>query len=483
MTTDSWHKRPAGLLIPSVLCPPLGLILLWARSGTGIRKKLLGSLGIVVLSVAYLHLIFGIRVEVDGSGTFPIVSLYKADSHFKELEQSRIEQGKEPLESPVPPARLEQKAETRQELAEARPEASMASLPAKESPAVAQPFWTDFRGPKRDGRYDEMGILTDWPSSGLPLLWRQPIGGGYASFVVANGKAYTIEQRRNAEVVAAYEVRSGRELWKDSWPAEFREAMGGDGPRATPTWDAGRLYALGATGELRCLEADTGKVLWSRNILSDNQASNLTWGMAASPLVVEEKVIVLPGGPSGKSVVAYDKLTGKPIWKAQSDRQAYTSPMLVTLAGKRQILVVSAERALGLTVEDGALLWDYPWVTSYGINAAQPIIVGESRVLLSAGYDHGAALVEISQTERGFEARRLWENNQLKNKFSSSVLHEGHIYGLDERILTCIDVETGERRWKGGRYGYGQLLLASGHLIVLTESGDLALVKATPERH
>ncbi|MBI1982844.1 MAG: PQQ-binding-like beta-propeller repeat protein, partial [Acidobacteria bacterium] len=137
----------------------------------------------------------------------------------------------------------------------------------------------------------------------------------------------------------------------------------------------------------------------------------------------------------------------------------------------------------GLTVEDGALLWDYPWVTSYGINAAQPIIVGKSRVLLSAGYDHGAALVEISQTERGFEARRLWENNQLKNKFSSSVLHEGHIYGLDERILTCIDVETGERKWKGGRYGYGQLLLASGHLIVLTESGDLALVKATPERH
>jgi outer membrane protein assembly factor BamB len=389
----------------SVLFPPAGLILLWARSGTRIGKKLLGSLGIAVLSVAYLHLFFGIRVEVDGSGTFPIVSLYKAESHFEELEQSRAEQRGERIESPLPPANLEQEVETRQELAEVRTEAATESLPAAESAAVPLPFWTDFRGPRRDGRYDEMEILTDWPSDGLPLLWRQSIGGGYASFVVADGRAYTIEQRRHTETVAAYDVQSGHELWRDSWPAEFHERMGGDGPRATPTWDGGRLYALGATGELRCLRADSGKLLWSGNILSDNQASNLMWGMAASPLIVEDKVIVLPGGPSGKSVVAYDKLTGKAVWKALDDKQAYTSPMLVTLAGRRQLLVVSAERAMGLTVEDGSLLWDYPWVTDHGINVAQPIIIGGNRFLLSAGYGHGAALVEVNGFGRTTSSR------------------------------------------------------------------------------
>ena len=204
--------------------------------------------------------------------------------------------------------------------------------------------------------------------------------------------------------------------------------------------------------------------------------------MSASPLVVDEKVIVLPGGV-GKSVAAYHKLTGESVWKALDDKQAYTSPMLVTLAGQRQILVVSARRAMGLAVEDGSLLWDYPWVTSYDVNAAQPIVLGENRVFLSAGYGHGAAVVEVARTENGFRTRTVWENKSIKNKFNSSVLYAGHIYGLDEGILVCINAKTGQRAWKGGRYGYGQLLLASGHLIVLTEYGDVVLVKASPERH
>jgi outer membrane protein assembly factor BamB len=344
-------------------------------------------------------------------------------------------------------------------------------------------YWTDFRGPHRDGNYDEMPILTEWPASGLPLLWRQPIGGGYASFVIVRGRAFTIEQRRQEEVVAAYDVETGRELWTNRWNGEFRESMGGDGPRATPTWDEGRVYALGALGELRCLEARTGKVIWSRNILADNQASNLQWGMSAAPLIVEDKVIVLPGGSSGKSVVAYDKQTGQPIWKALDDKQAYTSPMLVTLAGQRQLLIVSARRAMGLAVEDGKLLWDFPWETSYDVNSAQPLIVDENRFFISAGYGHGAALVEVTKTANGFSTRAVWQNLMMKNKFNSSVLYQGHIYGLDESILTCLNAETGERMWKGGRYGYGQLLLASGYLIVLTESGDVVLVKATPEQH
>src|SRR5262249_49778367 len=216
------------------------------------------------------------------------------------------------------------------------------------------------------------------------------------------------------------------------------------GPRATPTWDGGRLYALGAAGEFRCLEAKTGKRLWSRNILADNGAQNLYLGMAASPLIVDEKVIVLPGGAPNKSVVAYNKLTGEPVWKSLDDQQAYAAPMPVTMAGRRQILIVAARRALGLAVEDGSLLWEYPWVTEHDINVAQPIVIGENRVFLSAGYGHGAALVQVTKTDSGFAARTVWANTRMKNKFTSSVLYQGNIYGLDEAILACIEAENGE---------------------------------------
>ncbi|MGH9723116.1 MAG: PQQ-binding-like beta-propeller repeat protein [Bryobacteraceae bacterium] len=167
----------------------------------------------------------------------------------------------------------------------------------------------------------------------MPLLWRQPVGGGYASFVIVQGRAYTIEQRREQEVVAAYDVKNGRELWTNSWKAEFKEAMGGDGPRATPQWHDGRLYTLGATGEFRCLDAGGGRTIWRKNILEDNAAENIQWAMSASPLIVDDKVIVLPGGSGGKSVVAYDRSSGAPVWKALDDKAAYTAPMVATLAG------------------------------------------------------------------------------------------------------------------------------------------------------
>jgi outer membrane protein assembly factor BamB len=204
--------------------------------------------------------------------------------------------------------------------------------------------------------------------------------------------------------------------------------------------------------------------------------------MSASPLIVDDKVVVLPGGSFGKSVVAYNKLTGAPVWKALDDEASYTSPMLVTLAGRRQILVVTMSRAVGLA-ENGALLWEYPWRNGSGINVAQPIVTGPNRFFISAGYGKGAALVEVTGTGKTFAARTVWENNSMKNKFNSSVLHNGYIYGLDEGILTCVDVATGERKWKGGRYGYGQLLLAGDHLIVITESGELVLVRAAPDQH
>jgi outer membrane protein assembly factor BamB len=316
----------------------------------------------------------------------------------------------------------------------------------------------------------------------LRPLWKQPIGGGYASFAIAKGRAFTIEQRRGREVVAAYDIQTGRELWTDSWDALFSESMGGDGPRATPTWHQGKLYVLGATGEFRCYSADTGKALWSKNILSESGAENIMWGMANSPLVVDEKVIVTPGG-RGRSVTAYHKDTGDFIWGALDDKPAYTSPTIETILGQRQLIIVTAKRVAALTPADGKLLWEFPWTTMYDINCAQPIVFDSNRVFVSAGYDHGSALLEISKSGAGFGVRVLWENKNMKNRFNSSVLHRGFIYGFDESIFACIDARTGERKWKGGRYGYGQSILAGDHIIVLSESGDLVLLEATPESH
>lgn len=461
------------LLFTAIAFPPLGLILSWMRPHAGLWSKISWSLGVGAIALMELIVFFGLRAEVDGTGSWPILTFGTRASHYEELEEHRAEQQM---------GNATDAPETRSETtAEAPPRAP---APATDEPAPAgSRYWIRFRGPRMDGHYDQLPIRFDWPPDGLPLLWRQPVGGGYASFVVAEGLAFTIEQRRDREVVAAYDLKTGTEIWTDSWQAEFRESMGGDGPRATPTWHEGLVYALGATGELRALDARSGELRWSRNILSENGASNLDWGMAASPLVVDEKVVVLPGGPHGRSVVAYDRLTGEPVWTSLDDPQAYTSPMLVRLAGERQILVVSRERAMGLRPEDGSLLWEYPWTTSFGVNAAQPLLLGENRFFLSAGYGHGAAVVEIDREGSAFSAETVWETHSMKNKFTSSVLHEGYIYGLDEAILACIDARTGERMWKGGRYGYGQVVLASGHLIVSTERGELVLVKASPERH
>jgi outer membrane protein assembly factor BamB len=262
-----------------------------------------------------------------------------------------------------------------------------------------------------------------------------------------------------------------------------RRVDGRDGPRATPTYHEGRIYALGALGEFRSLDASTGAVAWRRNILDDNGASNLDWGMSASPLIVDDKVVVLPGGGRGRSVVAYSRATGEVVWRSLDDRQAYVSPMLATLAGERQIVVVSATRAVGLDPAAGTLLWEYPWPTGQGINVAQPVLLGSDRVFLSASYGQGAAVFQVEREGSRLRTRRVWENLRMKNKFTTSLLHEGYLYGLDESILACIDAATGELKWKGGRYGYGQPILAGSHIVVLTEAGDVVLVRATPERH
>ena len=467
-----WYRSLTGLIAASVILPPVGLVLVWMRKNTPPIPKMLATAGIVILGVAYFYAFTAWRRSGANEAQYDLV------------EQHRAQQSAAAV---ADPAAQSAQPVTQQQAAAPGAAPGQTAAPGTTADGTSaahatKNYWTNFRGPNRDGRYDEMAILTNWPSAGLRPLWKQPIGIGFASFVVADGRAYTIEQRRRQEVVSAYDIATGRELWKQAWNAEFSDSTG-DGPRATPTWDEGRVYALGATGELRCLDAKTGAVAWGRNILTENGASNLPWAMAASPLIVDDKVIVLPGGSGGKSIVAYNKMTGNPVWKSQSDSQAYVSPMLLTLAGRRQIVVVSSSRILGLAPENGSLLWSHPWDTDMGINVSQPIPVDKNRFFISAGYGKGAALVEISGSGNSYTAKTVWENINMKNKFNSSVLHEGHVYGLDEGILTCLDVNTGVRKWKGGRYGYGQVILASGHLIVSSDSGELALVKASPDSY
>ncbi|MEO5894109.1 MAG: PQQ-binding-like beta-propeller repeat protein, partial [Vicinamibacterales bacterium] len=340
--------------------------------------------------------------------------------------------------------------------------------------------WPGFRGQNRDGVY-RAPIRVAW--EGLTPMWKKPVGGGRSSFAIADGRAFTIEQRGQMEVVAAYDVMTGRELWTNTWKERFTQWMGGgEGPRATPAWADGLVFALGGRGELRCLEAVSGRLVWRTNILKDAGAKNLRWGMAASPLIAGEAVIVLPGGPAGRSVAAYDRRTGKVLWTALDDKQAYVSPMQVTLLGVPQFLVVSAERLVGLSLDRRDLLWEFPWQTDHDANVAQPIVIDGQRIFYSSGYGTGAAVIELTKNADRFTVREVWRNIRMKNRQSSSVLHDGFIYGLDEGILACLDASTGELKWKGGRYKHGQFLLAGSHLVVITEDGELVLVAASPDK-
>ena len=452
--------------LATLLFPPLGLWMLWRNREFKLGRKFLGTLGALFYSVLYAAGIVVLLMqltplEVEWRGGFPpVLTFAKTKPDYRAVETHRANQTNQTL----------------------------VNLSGTQTASGA--YWTDFRGPNRDGHYSERPILTNWPSHGLKKLCSQPIGGGYASFVVADGRAFTIEQRDEQEVVTAYEVATGRELWAHSYAAAFSESMGGDGPRATPTYHAGRVYSLGAQGEFVCLEAATGKLIWRKNVLDEAHAAVLYFGMSTSPLIVDDKVIVSSGEPSppmkgttNKSVLAYHKGTGERIWSALEDKQAYTSPMLVTLAGQRQLLIVAAKRIVGLKPEDGSLLWEIPWQVQYDNAIAQPVLVGTNRFVISAGYGGGAMAVEISGTGSGFDAGQVWKNQNLKNKFNSSVFWNGFVYGLDEGILTCIDANTGRRQWKEGRYSYGQLLLATGYLVVLSGEGELVLVRANPERH
>lgn len=345
------------------------------------------------------------------------------------------------------------------------------------------PDWPGFRGAARDGRYAGPPIGSSWPREGPPLLWRREVGDAYGSMTIVGNRLFTMERHGQTEGAHAYDTATGEPIWKDRHDSEFARILGNDGSLTTPTWNEGRLYTLGVTGEFRCLDAETGRVLWRRNILDENGAKVPEYGVAASPLVVDGKVVVLAGGPNGRSVVAYDKVSGEPVWSSLDDPQAYTAPMIVTLDGVRQLLIVSGVRVVGLRIEDGGLLWEFPWrTTELMLNVTQPLVVDGTRLVIASGYQMGGVMLDVKRRNGTFEARKVWATGDLESKFNAPVLLGRHLYGFDEQDLVSIDVETGKASWRRkDTFGFGQLVLAGASLIVVSEWGDVALVEATPD--
>lgn len=342
-----------------------------------------------------------------------------------------------------------------------------------------------YRGQDRDGIVRGPKLPRDWTAVPPRELWRQPIGRGYASLAIVGEALVTIEQRRADEAVVCYDASTGKECWVYRYPASFTEALGGPGPRATPTIADGKVYSLGATGHLACLDLATGAKVWSAEVLTDN--ANIQWGQSGSPLVYDRFVVVNPGkqtaAAAGRALLAFDRATGQPAWNAGDHRAGYSSPMLATLAGRRQILVFDGEGLAGHDDITGQELWRHAWPTMNDINVAQPVVLSGDRVFISSGYGVGCTLLQIANSGGQWSATPLWRNKLLRCKFTSPVLHEGHLYGLDEGILVCLDGQTGERRWRDGRFGHGQLLLHDSLLFILSDTGEFALVEANPQAY
>jgi outer membrane protein assembly factor BamB len=369
--------------------------------------------------------------------------------------------------------------------------------------------YPQFLGRDRDGAAHGVQLARDWKAQPPEQLWRQSIGQGWSAFAIAGEYAVTQEQRGDKELVVCYELKTGKPRWKHEHDTRFLASRGGEGPRATPTIVGDRVYTVGGTGILDCIDSRTGKNIWSHDTLAENKLANLVWGKACSPMVFDDKVIVTGGKtnePSGSvsvwptrisvfglweierrhyrpSLLAYHKDTGELLWKGGEDEAAYSSPTLAVLAGTRQILSVNAHSLTGHAPADGKVLWHFDWPDE-GIpaRASQPVPLPGDRVFVSAGYGVGCTMLQISKGADGtLTAETLWHNRNMRTQFSNVVITRNCAFGLDEHWLACVDLDTGERRWKGGRYEHGQVMLVGDVLVVQAEKGEVALVEANPD--
>ena len=364
---------------------------------------------------------------------------------------------------------------------EAQADNEPAAVPPAPSGATTGADWPGFRGPARDGSIPGVRIATDWAQAPPVELWRRPIGPGWSSFAVRGHLVYSQEQRGDDEVVSCYNLTTGEPVWRHGDAVRFWESNGGAGPRATPTLSNGRVYTFGATGILNALDAGNGAVVWSRNAAADTGVEIPGWGFASSPLVVDDVVIVAASG----RLAAYDVATGHPRWFGPAGGGGYSSPHLVTIDGVAQILLLRGARSTSVTPADGTLLWEHRWQA--GVSIVQPALAADGDVLIAAGDAMGGIgirRIAVARGPAGWTVEERWTSRGLKPYFNDFVVHNGHAFGFDGSILACIDLVDGERKWKGGRYGHGQVILLPDQdlLLVLSEDGELALVRAIPDQ-
>jgi outer membrane protein assembly factor BamB len=344
-----------------------------------------------------------------------------------------------------------------------------------------------YRGLRGNGTVNlDQPVEWNWNEHPPKLLWRQPCGGGFSGFAVAGNVAITVEQRRDKEVVVCYDRATGKERWTYAYDAAFRHPTG-DGPRATPTiTDNGDVFSMGATGVLVCLDGKTGYCKWSVNVVEDNSAKVVMWGMTSSPLIVGEVVIVNAGvdekNNAGQALAAYRLCDGKRVWATGKNRAGYSSPLKATLAGREQVLLFDAAGLAAYDPKTGAELWQHPFVTGMDMNIIQPLVIGDSRMFIASETSKGGTMLHVSRKGDTFTVEQLWANYNLCSKFANPVAVGAAIYGLSNGTLVCIDQETGERFWRGRAYGHGQILsigrAVGGVLLVLSERGHVAVVSA-----
>jgi outer membrane protein assembly factor BamB len=348
-------------------------------------------------------------------------------------------------------------------------------------PRSKEADWPGFRGPKRDGIVRGLRIDTDWTRSQPVQLWRRPVGPGWGSFAVEGDLFYTQEQRGEHEVVACHRVSTGEPVWRHRDTIRFYESNGGAGPRATPTLSNSRVYTIGATGVVNALNAATGAVVWSRNAATDTGVEVPDWGFSGSPLVIDDLVIVAMSG----QLIAYAAATGDRRWLGPEGGAGYSSPHLATIDGVPQVLLLRGSRTISVAPADGKVLWEHVWLPGVGI--VQPGLTDGGDVLLTNGEGMGGIgirRIALQHGSGGWTVQERWTTRGLKPYFNDFVVHKGHAYGFDGSILASIGLDDGERKWKGGRYGNGQLILLADQdvLLVLSEEGELALVSATPDQ-
>jgi outer membrane protein assembly factor BamB len=337
--------------------------------------------------------------------------------------------------------------------------------------------WPGFRGPNRDSIIHGVSIQTNWSASPPVELWRRPIGPGWSSFAAREGYFYTQEQRGDDEVVACYKLTTGEPVWTHTDKARFWESNGGAGPRGTPTISNGRVYSLGGTGILNALNANDGSRVWSRNAASETKTKVPIWGFSSSPLVVDDIVVVAVSG----ALVAYDASNGNPRWTGPVGAESYSSPHLMTINGVSQVLVLSGQGLSSVSPSDGKLLWKHDWK---GYPIVQPALTADGDVLISVSDSGGTRRLAVTHDTAGWSAKERYTSIGLKPYFTDFVVHKGYAYGFDGRYVACMDVKDGTKKWKGGKFGNGQLVLIADQdlLLILSEKGELALVKAVPQQ-